>query len=102
MIAELEEEIIKLESEYKEAEKVWGEKIANLEVEHSNRRIEEEKKLLILKEKEKEVKLNDIKLKEYKKLIIESRQEKKLAGDNMKEFRNKRNIKYMDREAPPA
>jgi hypothetical protein len=53
MISEIEEEIIKLESEYKDMQQSWTEKINNLDVEHSNRRIEEEKKLLILKDKER-------------------------------------------------
>jgi hypothetical protein len=100
MISELEEEIMKLEAEHKDAEKVWGEKLSNLEVEFSNRRVEEEKKLLILKEKEKEVKLNEIRMKEYKKLIVQARHEKKAEqeGANMKEFRSKRNIKHLDKE----
>jgi multidrug resistance efflux pump len=98
MISEIEAEIIKLESEHKEAERVWGEKLANLEAECANRRLEEEKKLIILRDKEKEVKLNDIRLKEFKKLIIQSRAEKKDTEEHPKEFRSKRNIKYFERE----
>jgi hypothetical protein len=42
---------------------MWLEKLSNLEAECANRRLEEEKKLIILRDKEKEVRLNDIRLK---------------------------------------
>lgn len=51
MIAEVEDQINELEKDRKEAEKSWQEKIHNIETELQQRRLEEEKKLLILKEK---------------------------------------------------
>ena len=59
--------------------------------------------MLILKEKDKELKLNQIRLKELKKLLQHSNAE--LSGSrkqqseetDMKEYRHKRNIKYMDK-----
>ena len=75
-------------------ERSWQEKITNVEIEHSNRRAEEEKKLVILRDREKEAKLNEIKLKEFRKLVLQGRADKE-EGD-MKEFRHKRNIKYIE------
>jgi len=64
------------------------------------KRVEEEKKLLILKEKEKELKLNEIRIKELKKLIshhsTETVQKKPQSEEpDMKEFRHRRNIKHL-------
>lgn len=64
------------------------------------KRVEEEKKLLILKEKEKELKLNEIRIKELKKLIYhhthEPQQKKPEKEEHdMKEFRHRRNIKQL-------
>jgi hypothetical protein len=63
------------------------------------RRLEEEKKLLILKEKEKELKLNEIRIKELRKLIRHNALEsiKKVEEPDPKEFRHRRNIKYVDK-----
>ncbi len=49
MINEIVEQIDQLEAERKESEKGWNQKIHNIESELQQRRIEEEKKLLILK-----------------------------------------------------
>ena len=49
MIAEIEGQINDLEKERRESEKSWNEKIQNIETELQQRRLEEEKKLLILK-----------------------------------------------------
>ena len=92
-----------MERERKESDKSWGEKINNIENELHQRQIEEEKKMLILKEKDKELKLNQIRLKELKKLLQHSNAE--LSGSrkqqneetDMKEYRHKRNIKYLDK-----
>jgi hypothetical protein len=61
--------------------------------------LEEEKKLMILKEKEKELKLNEIKVKELKKMIQYQNYEQTHKGQgqpetSMKEVKHKRNIKY--------
>lgn len=58
-----------MEREKRESDRHWQEKIHNVDNELHQRRLEEEKKLLILKEKEKELKLNEIKIKELRKLI---------------------------------
>jgi len=47
-----------VEKDRKETEKSWNDKIQTIESELMQKRVEEEKKLLILKEKEKELKLN--------------------------------------------
>lgn len=63
------------------------------------KRQEEERKLLILKEKEKELKLNEMKIKELKRLIKHNGTEirrKTEEPTDPKEFRYKRNIKYLD------
>ena len=39
MIAEIESEIMKLEAEHKESERMWQEKLSNLEAECANRRL---------------------------------------------------------------
>jgi hypothetical protein len=44
-----------------------------LDIECANRRLEEEKKLIILRDKEKEARLNDIRIKEFKKLILQNK-----------------------------
>lgn len=75
MIQQLDEQIADLEKERKETEKLWNEKIQTIQGELSQKRVEEEKKLLILKEKEKELKLNEIRIKELKKLIHHHTQE---------------------------
>ena len=49
------------------------EKIGTFETELANRRSEEEKKLLILRDKEREVRLNDLRLKEFRKLLMQSK-----------------------------
>ena len=46
-------------------------------MEQGNRRAEEERKLLILKDKEREVRLNEIRLKEFRKLATHGRGEGK-------------------------
>lgn len=69
MIEELEEEIDSLEKEKKDVEKHWQQKIAMIDQQLYQKRQEEERKLLILKEKQKELKLNEMKIKELKKLI---------------------------------
>lgn len=75
---------------------MWIEKINSLEIECNNRKVEEEKKLIILKDKEKEAKLNEIRIKEFKKLIVQNKLEKKMENSDLpKEFRSKRNIKYL-------
>lgn len=51
MIQELDEQIADLEKERKETEKSWNDKIQAIESELMQKRVEEEKKLLILKEK---------------------------------------------------
>ena len=55
---------------------------------------------MILKEKEKELKLNEIRIKELKKLIQHQNSENQRktqqpAETDMKEYRHKRNIKYL-------
>ena len=69
MIEQLEAEIEALQREKKDVEKHWQEKIGLIDQELHQKRVEEEKKLLILKEKEKELKLNEIRIKELKKLV---------------------------------
>ena len=69
MITSLEEEISILEQERREYEKLWQEKIRAIDIEYEQKKLEEEKKLLILKEKEKEYRLNDLKIKELRKLV---------------------------------
>ena len=69
MIQQLDQQIGELEKERRETERTWNDKIQNIEGELSQKKVEEEKKLLILKEKEKELKLNKIRIKELKKLI---------------------------------
>lgn len=100
MIQQLDQQIAELEKERRETEKTWNDKIQNIEGELSQKKVEEEKKLLILKEKEKELKLNEIRIKELKKLIYhhthESTQKKPQAEEgDMKEFRHRRNIKHL-------
>ena len=100
MIEELDQQIADLEKERKESEKSWNEKISNIENELQGKRVEEEKKLLILKEREKELKLNEIRIKELKKLLSHHNTDhtaKKQPGPqpDMKEFRHKRNIRQL-------
>ena len=67
-------------------------------MEQGNRRAEEERKLLILKDKEREVRLNEIRLKELRKLATHGRGEGKGEPvEGGREFRNRRNIKYLER-----
>lgn len=54
----MESEIKRLEAERKEGEKVWQDKIKAIDLELLLKRNEEEKKLLILRDKERELKLN--------------------------------------------
>lgn len=103
MIQQLDDQIAELEKERKETERSWNDKIQAIEGELSQKKIEEEKKLLILKEKEKELKLNEIRIKELKKLIYhhthETSQKKpqKSEEPDMKEFRHRRNIKHLEK-----
>ena len=53
MIETMEMEVKKLEAERKEGEKIWQEKIKAVDVELILKRNEEDKKLLILREKER-------------------------------------------------
>ena len=69
MLQELDQQIADLEKERRDSEKTWNDKITHIETELQAKRVEEEKKLLILKEKEKELKLNEIRIKELKKLL---------------------------------
>lgn len=49
MILKLEEEIAELEQERRETEKLWEEKVKAIDAEYAQKKIEEEKKMLILK-----------------------------------------------------
>ena len=49
MILKLEEEIAELEQERRETEKLWEEKVKAIDSEYAQKKIEEEKKMLILK-----------------------------------------------------
>ena len=54
--------------------------------------------MLILKDKEREVRLNEIRLKEFRKLATHGRGEGKGEPvEGGREFRNRRNIKYLER-----
>lgn len=53
MIQQLDQQIAELEKERRDTERTWNDKIQNIEGELSQKKVEEEKKLLILKEKEK-------------------------------------------------
>lgn len=62
------------------------------------KKIEEERKLMILKEKEKELKLNELKIKELRRLVkYNGSSINNTSNIDMREYRHKRNIKYMDR-----
>jgi hypothetical protein len=66
------------------------------------KRTEEERKLLIIREKEKELKINELKIKELRKL---AKQMEDAPGEtrrgtqemDMSQFRHKRNIRYMEK-----
>lgn len=62
IILNLEEEVRRLEGERKEGERAWQEKIKAVDVELILKRGEEEKRLLILRERERELKLNELKI----------------------------------------
>lgn len=54
----------------------------------------------MLKEKEKEYRLNDLKIKELRKLVrhnLGAEAAKKAEEVDMSQFRHKRNIKHLDR-----
>ena len=68
MIQGLEAEIKKLQAERREGEKMWQDKIKTIDIELMLKRTEEEKKMLIMREKEKQLKLNELKIKELRKL----------------------------------
>lgn len=68
MVSYLEEEITNLEEERRESDRLWQEKIRAVDAEYSQKRREEEKKLIILKQKERELRLDVLKVKELKKL----------------------------------
>lgn len=53
MLEQLEDEVNSLEQARKEAEKVWYDKISAIDSELREKKMEEEKKLMMLKEKEK-------------------------------------------------
>lgn len=59
----------KLEEERKKGERIWQDKIRHIDGELLLKRQEEERKLLIIREKEKELKLNEIRIKELRKLV---------------------------------
>ena len=67
------ERIEKLETEKKSIDKKYFESIKELEKEKRNLQQECERKLLLLKEREKELKINQIKVKEISKLIKNQR-----------------------------
>jgi hypothetical protein len=98
MISKVEEEINQLEKERKETEKNWNEKISNVELQA--RRVEHEKKVLILKDKEKELRLNELRIKELKKLLAHQQSEAKKIEEpkDPKEFKNRRNIKFLEKD----
>ena len=53
---------------------------------------------MILKEKEKELKLNELKIKELRRLVkYNGSSINNTSNIDMREYRHKRNIKYMDR-----
>lgn len=53
--------------------------------------------MIILKDKEKEVKLNEIRLKEFKKLADQNRNQKRAESIDARNFRNNRNIQYLEK-----
>jgi hypothetical protein len=67
------------------------------------KRTEEERKLLIMREKEKELKINELKIKELRKLARQiedgpNGESKRGTQDmDMSQFRHKRNIRYLDK-----
>ena len=89
-------EVKKLEAQRKEGEKIWQEKIKAVDVELILKRNEEDKKLLILREKERQFKINELKIKELRKMIRqkdEGAESRRLSQDmDMSQFRHKRNI----------
>jgi hypothetical protein len=101
MIEGLEGEIRKLEGERKEGERNWQEKIRTVDLELIVRRAEEERKLLILREKERELKINELRIRELRKLIRQKEEggsEARRTQDmDMSQFRHKRNIRYIEK-----
>lgn len=67
------------------------------------KRTEEERKLLIIREKEKELKINELRIKELRKLARQMEdgpngESKRSTQDmDMSQFRHKRNIRYLDK-----
>jgi hypothetical protein len=62
--------------------------------------VEEEKKMLILREKEKELRLNELRIRELRKMFRENEmgeKEKKKQEMDMSQFRHKRNIRYIEK-----
>ena len=60
--------------------------------------MEEEKKMLILREKEKELKLNELRIRELRKMFRENEvaeRDRKKQDMDMSQFRHKRNIRYI-------
>ena len=53
MIKTLQDEVRQLQAMKKQGEKEWQDKIKNIDLELYKKRMEEEKKMLILREKEK-------------------------------------------------
>ena len=102
MVEGLEREIRQLESDRREGERGWQEKIKAIDIELIHKRNEEEKKLLILREKEKELTLNKLRIKELRKLARHMEEgpatSRRASQDmDMSQFRHKRNIRYMDK-----
>lgn len=58
MVVALEKEIAQMEQDRRDEESTWQEKVKTIDMEYEQKKMEEEKKLLILKEKEKEYKIN--------------------------------------------
>ena len=96
----MEAEIKQLQAQRKEGQKSWQDKIKAVDVQLILRRNEEEKKLLILREKEKELKINELKIKQFRKLVRQgeegANQARRTSQDmDMSQFRHKRNIRYL-------
>ena len=99
MISELEEQIAGLEEERRDNERLWQGKMRAIDLEFEQKKLEEEKKLLILREREKEFRLNELKIKELRKLVRHNMTTEavKRPDVDLSQFRHKRNIKYLER-----
>ena len=100
MIKTFEEEVKELEHKKKQGEKQWQQKIKIIDLELYKKRVQEEKKMLILREKEKELKLNELRIRQLRKMFRENEiaeKDKKKQDMDMSQFTHKRNIRYIEK-----